>query len=111
MQTIGRNGKLSPFVSLFFCPPDLCYALRLAVGARRRHRGPQPGHKKTLSKKSNKRREELFDPAAVTTAHAVVHALPTEASRDHRTEEEIQALLPWVSSPWQTSLTVKATPC
>jgi hypothetical protein len=89
--------------------PDLRHLLRLAVGARRKHRGPQPGHKKTLSKKSNKRREELFEPAVVTTAQVVSHALPTEASRDYRTEEEIQALLPWVSSLWQTSSAFKMT--
>jgi hypothetical protein len=67
----------------------------LTNGARRKHRGPQPGHKKSLAKQSNQRREHLFDAPAVPDG--VVHALPTEASRDHRTEEEISAVLPWVS--------------
>ena len=68
----------------------------LATGARRQHRGPRSGGKKSLEKQSYQRREKLFD-ASVPTENVVPHALPTEALRDRRTKEEIDAVLPWVS--------------
>ena len=68
----------------------------LATGARRHHRGPRTDGKKSLYKQSYQRREMLFD-VAVPNNNSELHALPTEASRDHRTEEEIDAVLPWVS--------------
>jgi hypothetical protein len=67
----------------------------LATGARRMHRGPRTGAKKSLDKQSYQRRERLFN-ASVPNEDAVPHALPTEASKDRRTEEEIDAVLPWV---------------
>ena len=67
----------------------------LATGRRRQHRGPRSGGKKSLEKQSYQRRERLFD-ASIPTENVVQHALPTEASRDRRTEEEIAAILPWV---------------
>jgi hypothetical protein len=68
---------------------------RLATGARRQHRGPRTGGKKSLEKQSHQRREKLFN-LVVPNNDTALHALPTEASRDHRTKEEIDAVLPWV---------------
>jgi hypothetical protein len=77
----------------------------LATGARRQHRGPRTGGKKSLDKQSYQRREKLFNSAVPTgNDDTVSHALPTEASRDHRTEEEIDAVLPWVR--WSGLLTL-----
>jgi hypothetical protein len=67
----------------------------LATGARRQHRGPRTDGKKSLDKQPYQRRERLFSTAAPNN-EAVPHALPTEVSRDHRTVEEIDAVLPWV---------------
>jgi hypothetical protein len=81
------------FSSFSYANP--CPVFSLATGTRRQHRGPQTGGKKSLTKQSYQRREKLFN-AAVPNNDATLHALPTEASRDHRTEEEIDAVLPWV---------------
>ena len=83
--------SFSQYITLTFLP-----FFSLATGARHQHRGPQTGGKKSLDKQSYQRREKLFN-ASVPNNDAVSHALPTEASRDHRTEEEIDAVLPWVS--------------
>jgi hypothetical protein len=80
----------------FFPYANPPFFLSLATGARRQHRGPRTDGKKSLDKQSYQRREKLFS-AAVPHNEAASHALPTEASRDHRTEEEIDAVLPWVS--------------
>jgi hypothetical protein len=76
--------------------PSPLFFFSLATGARRQHRGPRTGGKKSFDKQSYQRREKLFN-ALVPSNDAAPHALPTEASRDHRTEEEIDAVLPWVS--------------
>ena len=75
--------------------PLLMVSTSLTNGVCHKHRGPQSGHKKSLAKQSNQHREHLFD--APTMPSGVVHALPTEASMDHWMEEEISAVLPWVS--------------
>lgn len=90
---------MSLLFSASFFPLDTLNLLpfsSLATGARRQHRGPRIGGKKTADKQSSQRRENLFN-ASVPNNDAAPHALPTEASRDHRTEEEIDAVLPWVS--------------
>jgi hypothetical protein len=71
----------------------------LATGARRQHRGPRTDGKKSLNRQSYQRRKKLFHDT-VPDNETVPHALPTEASRDHRTKEEIDAVLPWVSQLW-----------
>ena len=83
--------RVFSFCTLLTPPPFLS----LATGSRRQHRGPRSGGKKTLDKQSYQRRKKLFN-ATVPSNDAVPHALPTEASRDRRTEEEIDAVLPWV---------------
>ena len=70
----------------------------LATGAHHQHCSPQTGGKKSLNKQSYQCCERLFNaPVPNDNLDAVSHALPTEASRDHWTEEEIDAVLPWVS--------------
>ena len=83
------------FSIVFFPYTNPPFFFSLATGARRQHRGPRSGGKKTLDKQSYQRREKLFN-ASAPNNDAVLHALPTEASRDRRTEEEIDAVLPWV---------------
>jgi hypothetical protein len=80
----------------FFPHTNPPHFFSLATGARRQHRGPRTDGKKSLDKQSYQRREKLFD-TAIPNNNSVLHALPTEASRDHRTQEEIDAVLPWVS--------------
>jgi hypothetical protein len=87
----------------FFPYINPCSFFSLATGARRQHRGPRMGGKKSLAKQSYQRREKLFN-ATVPNDDATSHALPTEASRDHRTDEEIDAVLPWVC--WAFNITV-----
>lgn len=84
------------FTVSFFLFINLPSFFSLATGARRQHRGPRTNGKKSLDKQSYQRREKLFT-AAFPNNEAASHALPTEASRDHRTEEEIDAVIPWVS--------------
>lgn len=91
------GGPVSHLFSVsFFSYTNIPLVFSLATGARRQHRGPRTDGKKALSKQSYQRREMLFS-AAFPNNDAASHALPTEASRDHRTEEEIDAVLPWVS--------------
>ena len=90
----GPVSRLQVFLSASFCKLTLFF-FSLATGARRQHRGPRTGAKKSLDKQSYQRRERLFN-APVPNKDAVPHALPTEASKDRRTEEEIDAVLPWV---------------
>lgn len=71
--------------------------LSLLPGARRPHKGPRPGTRTTKGKQSAHRREDLHQVIPDGTG-AVLHALPTERSKDMRTVEEIEALLPWVTS-------------
>jgi hypothetical protein len=87
-----------PVIFPYTNPPPL---FSLATGARRQHRGPRSGGKKTLDKQSYQRREKLFH-ATIANNDAVLHALPTEASIDHRTEEEVDAVLPWVRFGFST---------
>ena len=65
-------------------------------GARRPHKGPRIGTKVSKAKVSARRRELLLG-RGVANSTAVVHALPTERSRDMRTAEQISQLIPWVS--------------
>jgi hypothetical protein len=57
-------------------------------------------------KRSALRREALISHTNGTGANVVMHALPTERSKDTRTIEEIAQLIPWVSltffSLWST---------
>jgi hypothetical protein len=55
--------------------------------------------KKSLDKhwQSYRRREKLFNSVVLPNNNTASHTLSsTEASRDHRTKEEIDAILPWV---------------
>lgn len=90
----GPVSRLFPISFFPYTNPHLFFSL--ATGARRQHRGPRTDGKKSLNRQSYQRREKLFN-AAVPNNEAALHELPTEASRDHRTKEEIDAVLPWVS--------------
>ena len=89
---------MSPsFLSAFFCTLNPLLFSSLATGARRQHRGPRTGGKKSLDKQSYQRRERLFNSDVPNDdSDTASHALPMEASRDHRTKEEKDAILPWV---------------
>ena len=89
---------MSPsFVCFFLYTQPSFFFSSLATGARRQHRGPRTGGKKSLDKQSYQRRERLFNlDVRNDNSDMASHALPTEASRDHRTKEEIDAVLPWV---------------
>ena len=96
----GKSGKTSEPSLLSGCLPYtkltvVFFFFSLATGARHQHRGPRAGGKKIVAKQSHQRRENLFS-TTVPDNDTALHALPTEASRDHRTEEEIDAILPWV---------------
>ena len=93
---VGGPVSLSSFLPVSFKFYTLILLFSLATGACRQHRGPRVGGKKSVDKQSFQRREKLFS-ASVPNNNVAPHALPTEASRDHRTEEEIDAVLPWVS--------------
>jgi hypothetical protein len=85
------------FLSAFFCTLNPLFFSSLATGARRQHRGPRTGGKKSLDKQSYQRRERLFNSDVPNDdSDMALYALPTEASRDRRTKEEIDAVLPWV---------------
>ncbi|KAH9164833.1 hypothetical protein EDB89DRAFT_2067853 [Lactarius sanguifluus] len=77
----------------------------LLAGARKKHRGPRdggvtkstkgPGKKASTKKRSTLRRELLFSAAAAGTGSTTQPCLPTERSKDMRTDEERAAVLVW----------------
>jgi hypothetical protein len=69
---------------------------RIIHGARRKHKGPRPGPKKTTAKKSIQRREQLMN-GRESSPTVIRHALPTQRSKDLRTAEQIAQFIPWVS--------------
>lgn len=81
---------------LFSVFSDCLTGFSLLPGARRPHKGLRAGAKRSKPKQSVQRREQLLD-RGTSSMGAIVHALPTERSRDMRTPEEIAALVPWVS--------------
>ena len=86
-----------PFFWAFFFVQLTLVPFRLAAGACRQHRGPRTGGKKSLAKQSYQHCNKLFNATIPgPKSDAVLHALPTEVLRDQRTEEEIDAVLPWV---------------
>jgi hypothetical protein len=93
----GRTSESLSFPSLYGSTLYFFFS-SLATGARRQHRGPRTGAKKSLDKRSYQRRERLFnsDVPNDDDSDTAPHALPTEASRDHRTKEQIDFVLPWV---------------
>ena len=78
----------------------------LIPGARRKHRGPRDGGVTKNPKKGNaktklstiRRCEKLYHGAADGTGLTTGRCLPTERSRDMRTDEEKRRLLAWVGS-------------
>jgi hypothetical protein len=98
----GKSGRTSESlfsVFSFFCTLNPPLFFSLATGARRQHRGPRTGGKKSVDNQLYQRRERLFNsdvPTGNDDSDMAWHALPTEASRDHRTKEEIDSVLPWV---------------
>lgn len=70
-------------------------------GARNSHRGPRDGgvtkgrKKKGTTKRSTQRRQLLFSASASGTGSTARPCLPTEGSRDMRTDEEKAELLAW----------------
>ncbi|KAH9023513.1 hypothetical protein EDB84DRAFT_1564685 [Lactarius hengduanensis] len=79
----------------------------LLPGARKKHRGPRDGGvtkstkgpgKRASTKRSTLRRELLFSAAADGMGSTTRPCLPTERSKDMRTDEERAALLAWADS-------------
>ncbi|KAF8265745.1 hypothetical protein EI94DRAFT_1855058, partial [Lactarius quietus] len=73
----------------------------ILAGARNKHRGPRDGgvtkepKKKASTKLSTLRREQLFGANTDSTGSTTGPYLPTERSKDMRTEAEKKALLAW----------------
>ncbi|KAH9160209.1 hypothetical protein EDB89DRAFT_2168576 [Lactarius sanguifluus] len=79
----------------------------LLPGARKKHRGPRDGGvmkstkspgKRASTKRSTLRRELLFSAASDGVGSTTRPCLPTERSKDMRTDEERAAVLTWADS-------------
>ena len=71
------------FSGLFFFIQLTLVPFRLAAGTCCQHRGPRTGAKKSLAKQSYQHHNKLFNVTIPRPkSDAVLHALPTEVSRD-----------------------------
>lgn len=88
----SQSGQTSKPYSCFFSFRADMTSSRLAAGARQKHRGPRMGATKAPPKQSVQRRTKLFAENMVTDTPMpqAVH------SADHRSQEEKDALRPWV---------------